>query len=308
MDRFASPYNSGFLGALPTPWTRQIGLDLNNHKVGETASVAQTLIADHAVFKGYARFLRNQKTQAYTIDQVLCDLSGDDMDKAELLAQYSRFDEEWWSLVQTGLSSSFDEYSTQLVNKALKVADSRTVSKDTMRGLLAHLFAYWTLSDSSHYHKAKSGGGAEKAKQYLHTRMCTHMPTLTHAWYRYLLQPHSAQVISIFRLLGMDKRDTSAGSWSVLGFFKAAGQAIGIVREDDTPIAENHLVQIKTGEVKHCCASCCTDVQIAALLHCCTHCCFVTGQVSYFGYDRCCARSPWLRCGLCFVQRVSQHS
>ena len=77
--------------------------------------------------------------------------------------------------------------------------------KDKVSELLAHIFAIWTLQNTEHYNAARGIDSRET----------------------YLLMPHAAQVIAIFRILGIGYLD-SGNSKKLL----------------------NNLVRIKTGEGK----------------------------------------------------------
>lgn len=224
-----------------------LGLTLNAHL---NQGVSQMIIAEHAAFKGYALSLRNEKTLRFTADKVLEGLRGDSVDARMLAAEYKKFDEEYWTLVEKGLLNPRQE-ALEVVKKARMLADSSATNyKDKVRSLMAHVFAYWTLDNSKHYAEANAMEAREEAGSASGKSIQSKK--------NYLMQPHAAQVISIFRLLGMDiagAGDVSKlkqGIAATIGFFSggAAGAGSGSTAVHETPGPSNQLVQIGTGEGK----------------------------------------------------------
>jgi hypothetical protein len=239
-----------------------LGLTLNDID----NATAQMIIAEHVSFKGYSLSLRNEKTLRFTVNDVLntstdaqgmpIGLNGDDLNINILREHYDLFDEEYWALVEKGLAGNIHEVSLQIIQDARMIADKPGDSKIIVRKLMAHVFAYWTLANSHHFTEALATGTESK---------------------NYLMQPHAAQVISIFRLFGIDTINIKAPvniniepthdtkSRNLLGMLgrtivsktdkvvSAAKEylyAEGNEKLDNTIILENHLVQIKTGEGK----------------------------------------------------------
>ena len=184
----------------------RLGQQLNQDKSG---GYGQRIVSDYKCFQGFSLSLFNTKTQAYGIEKVLDNLKGNDIDKECLKNRYSEFEGSYRYLVKYNLKPKID--LSQLTADT-KLAAGRVTQDSVMKGwgaevaprlprLLAHIFAIWTLKNSEHYFEASSLENKDS----------------------YLLQPHAAQVISIFRLLG-----------------------IGEKKE----ILKNHLIQIGTGEGK----------------------------------------------------------
>jgi len=170
----------------------QICLILNAH---ENSAISHELISDTNVFQGYALELRNKKTLTFTVDHVLgltedyrgskeCPLKGDDINPDLLKYHYNLFDQEYWKLVEKGLIRAETEVVLKdLVYKAKTIPrESGEMYQTTARKLMACVFAYWTLD---HYQKSAILSEESSSKNYL-------------------LQPHAAQVIGIFRLLGIE--------------------------------------------------------------------------------------------------------
>ena len=98
---------------------------------------------------------------------------------------------------------------------------------DKVRGLMARLFAYWTLERAEHYKAAGSGTSMLDEE----TRKM------------YLFQPHAAQAVSIFRLFGFDAVTKE----------KRARPRDAPPPHPAEPVLEkmdNHLVEVLTGEGK----------------------------------------------------------
>lgn len=175
---------------------------------GDQQDPAMRLINEHTVFKSYAISIRNQKTLRYTFADVLKDLKGDEINAKQLETAMKQYEELYWPLVEDGLIKA-EEVKKKIIqdSKIIMKSTDNTVTKIVK--LTANLFAYWTLDNSDNY------------KEMLEIVDKTAIAGVDK---NYLLQPHAAQVISIFRLLGVD-----------------------ISHADKLT---NHLVQIGTGEGK----------------------------------------------------------
>ena len=180
----------------------RIGVQLNKRD-DEYQGVAQMIIAEHAAFKSYAIELRNEKTLRHDIHYVLerLDTNKDNTDliASTLQKHYVSYEKLYWSLVEPGLLR-INETMQEIIRNTKIIASSDKAYDQKIIELSAHLFAYWTLMHSDSFNEESTNDR------------------------KYLLQPHAAQVISIFRLLGMDVECVSN--------------------------LDNHLVEIGTGEGK----------------------------------------------------------
>ncbi len=180
-----------------------LGIELNS-VTGEHQSIAQMLIAEHETFKSYAVELRNEKTLRFGVNDVLKKLDSSSanvkLDVSMLEHSFKAYEELYWSLVEPGLLHIEKAKEEIICDVKLLTTSSEACEKKIVK-FAAYLFAYWTLSNSNMIDDDLS-----KEER------------------TYLLQPHSAQIISIFRLLGIDVPS--------YGIF------------------ENHLIEIGTGEGK----------------------------------------------------------
>ena len=136
-------------------------------------------------------------------------IEGDKIDKKKLRKRFEEFEKIYTDLIKNYLSPDLKldrliSDTILIVGKMKQVVsdiqwDSHV--RDKVPKLMAHIFALWTLKHSEHYFEAKDLENSDN----------------------YLLQPHAAQVISIFRMLGIG---------------------------DDKEELRNNLVQIGTGEGK----------------------------------------------------------
>jgi hypothetical protein len=175
----------------------------------EPSGIGQIILAEHKCFVGYAVHLFNQKTQRHGIDYVIANIDGSDIDKNKLRSRYQEFSQKYQGLIVKYLKKpiDFDSAISGLKMSLVKVKSTgndirwSASVRDSIPELLAHVLALWTLKNADHYFDAE---GMDDKNSYL-------------------LQPHAAQVISIFRMLGID---------------------------DSNPSLKNNLVQIGTGEGK----------------------------------------------------------
>ncbi len=181
-----------------------IGIELNQRD-DECQALAQMLIAEHDAFKSYAIELRNEKTLRFGLDYVLEKIeknrANTDLHVDQLTAFYAAYTSIYWNLVESGLLQI--ESALKSIVQAVKViVGSGEPHQQKVIQLMAHLFAYWTLMNA----EERAAAAEEESSK------------------NYLLQPHAAQVVSIFRLLGLDASDRD--------------------------YLKNHLVEIGTGEGK----------------------------------------------------------
>jgi hypothetical protein len=226
----------------------------------ESGSLAQALIDEHATFEGEKLRIFNQ---GHTLpdDHFFLQLRvSEEVGQAdvkplepeflsELRKHYYAFKDKWEELVEVGLKhklarnqEKFKVHLQSLVKRAKDNASAQEAySNESIAELVAFLFAYWTLINSKHYGEF---GGAD----------CDDL---------LLMKPHCVQIISIFRLFGLDKPETE--TLSTLSTWTerkgVACRASNMVTGQDAPtsqsaachverIAPNHLLQIPTGQGK----------------------------------------------------------
>ena len=179
-----------------------LGKEFEKHPRGKT------ILDDYKIFEGYNILLFNQKTLKFGIDYVLSNAKGTDLNVEALRKKYDNFHEVFKLLITEHLNS--DNNAAVIINKLFKILEPLKLQGKKLTAyiysqiplILAHIFAIWTLLNSKHFFD--SGSSTEEGEGYL-------------------FQPHPAQVISIFRILG--------------------------IGEDKEELI-NNLAQIKTGEGK----------------------------------------------------------
>ncbi|CAF4058236.1 unnamed protein product [Rotaria magnacalcarata] len=186
----------------------------------QTTDIGQRVMSEHSLLKGEDWRKRNAKMQKQDdLDYILERLEGDDLDKDMLKRRFRTFKKKYDDLLLSNLLScdqatQKDSLNTLISNTicfADKVAPNSTslslnqTFKDKIPELLAYIFVIWTLQNTEYYNEIR---GIESSEAYL-------------------LKPHVAQVISIFRILGIGYQ-TSGSSKNLF----------------------NNLVQVGTGEGK----------------------------------------------------------
>lgn len=181
-----------------------LGIMLNNLR-DECQGIAQMLISEHVAFKNYVIQLRNQKTLSHGIDYILSQLDSNKknttLNTIELKQCFNSYESLYWNLVETGLLG-VEEAKQEIIRNTKIIATEEKPHNKKIIELAAHLCAYWTLMNYETFVIDKE----DKIDR------------------NYLLQPHVAQVIAIFRLLGVDVNDSK--------------------------YLTNHLIEIATGEGK----------------------------------------------------------
>ncbi|ETO36876.1 hypothetical protein RFI_00186, partial [Reticulomyxa filosa] len=181
----------------------------------ELTGVGKMIVAEHSVFKGFSVALFNQKTLAHGIDYVLEKIraKGDPIDKSKLRKMYDEFNTKYRQFVQSNLSKvkndpkqlSVFANNARMCARGIKQIPGNekwdASVRDNIPEVMANIFALWTLQQAQYYHDAQDVKDQNN----------------------YLVQPHPAQVISIFRMLGVEEKKTGL---------------------------TNHLIQIGTGEGK----------------------------------------------------------
>lgn len=171
--------------------------------------IGQTIVSEHKVFQGYSLSLFNEKVQRHDIKYVLDKVYGERLDISKLKKRYDEYHGIYADLIKEYLKPNIalDQLiaAIQLLAGDVKQHSDQIEWDATIRNkipkLAAHVFALWTLQNANHYFDAED---AENRNSYI-------------------MQPHAAQVIAVFRILG-----------------------IGDSKEE----LSNNLVQISTGEGK----------------------------------------------------------
>ncbi|CAF2394409.1 unnamed protein product [Rotaria sp. Silwood2] len=199
----------------------------------ETTDIGSRLIAEHSCLSGEDWRKRREKMQKQDdLNYVIDELEGDDLATDVLRSRYKAFRRMYDELISKILGSFNPQTETEpdievlitqtkillgtVAHKATEVTWDHSF-RDKIPELLAHIFAVWTLKNTQHYNAMR---GIDAANAYL-------------------LMPHVAQVISIFRILGIGYKKNS----TLLGY-----KVPYIKRISDDLI--NNLVQIGTGEGK----------------------------------------------------------
>ncbi|CAF4737664.1 unnamed protein product, partial [Rotaria sp. Silwood2] len=166
------------------------------------------------------------------LDYVIGASEGDDLAKDVVCSRYKSFRRTYDDLISKNLGSFNSKTQTEpnlevliaqtkfLIGKVVRNTNVITWDhsfRDKIPELLAHIFAIWTLKNTQHYNNSR---GIDESRAYL-------------------LMPHVAQVIAIFRILGIgyDKNVT----------IKKHRIHFSIIKSNDLI---NNLVQIGTGEGK----------------------------------------------------------
>jgi hypothetical protein len=195
----------------------EIGIELN----GSVDGIGQLIISEHSIFKGYEVYLRNTRFTQLTLQQMLDDIDGTDIDKERLKEAAKSFTELYWKKVNHYRSSKnrgkINEFPDEIRYKANQPAKNNTW--ESVLDILSGVFAYWTL------HELLRNDSATSTDQ------------------NFLLQPHLGQVLAVLRLLGFDSAD-SPTPVSKRGLF-----SFGWLYDRSFQL-QNHLVQVRTGEGK----------------------------------------------------------
>ena len=189
--------------------------------------IGPCLLEDHKIFKGYTLALFNASTARQDIHYVISKIEGDNIDKGKLQQEFEQCDVLYKETIDRNLRSKemdldglirdIRQVADPLRDKARKKEvkgmggyifsrlkefagmEEKNVdigqntlawpqsTQDKMHLLIAQIFALWTLKNSEYYFEMKEGGGSGQAES---TR-------------QYLMQPHPAQIIAIFRMLGI---------------------------------------------------------------------------------------------------------
>ncbi|CAF1204521.1 unnamed protein product [Adineta steineri] len=198
----------------------------------EKDELGSRLISEHSALSGEDWRKRREKMQNQdNLDYVLNELEGDNLSKDVLSTRYRVFRKTYDDLISKNLAAfnlkTEKEPKLDILiseTKAL-IADGNQKSsvinwdhslRDRIPDLLAHIFAVWTLKNTQHYNNMR---GIDTARAYL-------------------LMPHVAQVIAIFRIFGIGYTKYTTVIDYLLGWKRISSDLI------------NNLVEVGTGEGK----------------------------------------------------------
>ena len=204
----------------------QLGLMLEKN---ENKTISMMIINETNALKGYSLMLRNEKTLRIKSDEVLKLLRGDEVDemcRRGLKAHYDAFEKEYWHLVQQGLTSLRGTI-TDLPNLTRELLRLNCDVHEKIRHILTHVCAYWTLDNLQ-----SSGSEAKKD-----------LSDKTN-----LLQPHAAQIIAVFRLLGVEREGDVGRDFAAEYTDKTKTSVVDVVSY--VKGLKKQLAQVLTGEGK----------------------------------------------------------
>ncbi|CAF4020109.1 unnamed protein product [Rotaria sp. Silwood2] len=191
------------------------------------------LVVEHSCLSAEDWRKRREKMQKQDdLDYIIGELKGDDLATDVLRSRYKTFRKMYDNLISNILAAFNPTTQTEpdlevlitqtkvligtIVQKANEISWDHSF-RDRIPELLAHIFAVWTLKNTQHYNAMR---GIDASNTYL-------------------LMPHAAQVIAIFRILGIGYKEYKT--------FK--GYKVPLTgRISDDLI--NNLVQMGTGEGK----------------------------------------------------------
>ena len=158
----------------------KLGVMLKSDKVGSV------VMSEHKIFESFHRSLFNRKTLSQDIEYVLRDLTGTQLDKEELRKCYTKFKTTFDGLVEKYLAPTidFDNFLVKLDKlvaemKPVKLSEWNKQLKTQLPDLIGYIFALWTLLNSASYFDMQN------SEEHYH------------------FMPHPAQVVAIFRMLGI---------------------------------------------------------------------------------------------------------
>ena len=113
--------------------------------------LAQMIIAEHQVFKGFALSLRNTKTLHFSINDVLKGLSLEPSVSAEILSLYTEFETNYWKLVEDGLGKTAEKCNELVSAVGSYSPSSKTPLISKVLYYMERIFSFWTLSNASDF-------------------------------------------------------------------------------------------------------------------------------------------------------------
>ena len=163
----------------------KLGTILNENKY----STGPRIRAEHKLFQGYSLSLFKLKSQRHDINYVIENIKGDSLDKKHLKTRYEEYHSIYKALIEEYLSANMKLEKvisdTKFIGGNITQKSEHIIWDAYVRNKLpqlrAHICALWTLQNADHYFEAK------------------HLQDKDN----YILQAHAAEVISVFRVLGI---------------------------------------------------------------------------------------------------------
>jgi hypothetical protein len=139
----------------------------------ETKQIGSRIISEHSSLAGQDWRKRREKMQNQdNMKYVLDNLQGDNIDKDALKTHYEIFKEKYNGSVAAILR---DKKQSQ------ESSDTSALLSQIKMILLGYIFGLWTCQNTEYYNSSRGGTSESQAQAYL-------------------LMPHAAQVISLFRI------------------------------------------------------------------------------------------------------------
>jgi hypothetical protein len=181
------------------------------------------ILTEHKCFEAHSRSLFNRKTLSQDIEYVIRDIKGDAIDRVKLKESYDLFKKTFDELINDHLKPEID-FNMFKSNLNLLVSSIQLNSYEIewseqilekLPILIGYIFALYTLQNSGQYFQMQGSGQT------------------------FLFLPHPAQIISIFRLLGIGYEK---------GTMHSLKERFGLTQKDLS--LKKNLCQIGTGEGK----------------------------------------------------------
>ena len=194
-----------------------IAVELN--KTTDGSGLALINNNDYKAFKAYKQHLRATTFVNLSLDVMLGNLTGDELDKDAMRRFAESFDKKYWALVDRYLADRDAIPAIPEETRRLVAGSQSSHTRETLLDVLTRVCGYWTLTNLN------ETGNTSRT---------------------FLLQPHLGQVLAILRLLGFDapKLPASATTPDAKGHFDC--EWFG----EKTIKLRNHLTQVRTGEGK----------------------------------------------------------
>ena len=168
------------------------------------SGLANKMIDEHNAFQGEQTAIKN-RAMGKTIADLLKAMTGTDYSPtgpecARLNIQSEKFKMEYCKLRDPLLNDNLSEDKVDrliiiMITKCQKVAACSDLSRaDQIRSLMAHIFACLTIDKSRMEYVAHKKAGDQKMAE------------------EYLLQPHSGQILALFRIFGLDEESSESKS------------------------------------------------------------------------------------------------
>lgn len=181
-------------------------------------AIAQEILNGHDVFKSFVINLRNDTTLFHGVDYVCEKLEKDALNVERLKQLYENFRHTYWDQIERGLAVESESTVDTRVAAIYGIVSDNSISYEIkIVQLAASLFAHWSIEE----HKTR----AESVTEWTDDIRAT------------ILQPHPAQVISIFRLFGADREGITHDETQTM-------------QKQAQAYLQKHLIEIPTGEGK----------------------------------------------------------